>query len=79
MILRLSCVHMIWSQGPHNAFSDLSAGETRILLCFREGSGHARPGHDPGLASGDGENGSRWCTEMEGYDLRRRPSAVTPA
>ncbi len=80
MILRLSCVHMIWDQGPHNAFTDLIRWRDRFYCAFREGSGHAEGlGTIRVLASGDGEN---WepvgVLQMEGYDLRDAHLAVTP-
>jgi len=70
----------VWSQAPHNAFTDLARFRDRWYLAFREGSAHVSPdGAIRILTSADGE---RWLDaallKLEGADLRDPKLTVTP-
>lgn len=78
--LRLLSVRTIWSEGRHNAFTDLVRFQGKWLCAFREASGHARgSGKIRILASDDGVD---WRTvhlaSERGIDLRDPKLSVAP-
>jgi hypothetical protein len=73
-------VHRIWSQAPHNAFTDLIRYKNRWYCVFREGSGHASPdGAIRVLTSTDGAAWTAAALVTTQYgDLRDPKLAITP-
>ena len=70
----------IWSQAPHNAFTDLARFNNRFYCVFREGKGHVSPdGALRVLASTDGK---QWKSvaliPSENSDLRDAKITITP-
>jgi hypothetical protein len=79
--LQLVSVKKIWSQGEHNAFTDLIRFDNQWFCTFRESEAHVGGnGKIRVLASHDGE---RWDSAAllneEGVDLRDPKLSVTPA
>jgi len=73
-------VEKIWSQGGHNAFTDLIRFQDRWLCTFREGDGHVSSRGSVRVLVSD--NGKAWrsgalLTEA-GIDLRDPKLSVTP-
>jgi hypothetical protein len=73
-------VKKIWSQAPHNAFTDLVRWRGKFYCAFREGKGHAG---DVGklriICSADGVMWkSTVLLELPDYDLRDAALSVTP-
>jgi hypothetical protein len=73
-------VEKIWSEGPHNAFTDLARFNDRWYCVFREGAGHvSADGKVRVLTSDDGKSwkSSALLAHAAG-DLRDPKLAVTP-
>lgn len=73
-------VNKIWSEAPHNAFTDLIRFHNRWYCVFREGAGHASP--DGRLRVITSSNGKRWesaaLVESTEGDLRDAKISITP-
>lgn len=77
-------ITQIWSEGDHNAFTDLIFFKGKYYCSFREGSGHV-----PGEEDVDGkvriimsDDGKDWSSvalmELPGYDLRDPKLSIMP-
>lgn len=77
---KLIQVKKIWSEAPHNAFTDLIRWHDRWYCGFREGESHAgNRGHLRIITSDDGEDWESAATlEDPVYDLRDANLSVTP-
>ncbi len=77
---RIVDVRKIWSEAPHNAFTDLVRFRGRWYCVFREGAGHASP--DGRLRVIVSNNGERWesaaLVESADGDLRDAKITATP-
>jgi hypothetical protein len=77
--LKLVEVSRIWSQAPHNAFTDLIRYKNRWFCVFREGSSHVSPdGAIRVLSSSDGTNWASASLIATQYgDLRNPKLSIT--
>jgi len=77
---RIVEVRKIWSEGPHNAFTDLIRFQNRWYCVFREGAGHGSP--DGRLRVITSKNGKRWesaaLIESGEGDLRDAKISIAP-
>lgn len=73
-------VKKIWSEGEHNAFTDLIRFQNRWLCTFREGGNHKSPNGDVRVIESD--DGEHWKSaallKEEGIDLRDPKFCLTP-
>ena len=82
-ILEPGSVERIWSEGPHNAFTDLLEVDGRLFCAFREGDSHVGGsngrirviGLEPG---GSGDWRSVALFEEAGVDLRDPKLSIAP-
>jgi dienelactone hydrolase len=77
---RLTEVRRIWSQAPHNAFTDLERVGQEWICVFREGAGHVSPdGRIRVLMSPDGDVWKAVAQlQLPGADLRDPKLSRTP-
>ncbi|MDC0268265.1 hypothetical protein OAK97_03060 [bacterium] len=80
--LKLLSVAKIWSQAPHNAFTDLEHFNGQWFCAFREGTGHAGKGDHGKIRVICSEDGVHWKSavllESPGLDLRDAKLSVMP-